>query len=129
MSLEKGALVADGDGGAPTSGEVDGGEGSYHCCGRLGEFSDESVSEVHRGAPGTAVQPPTSAMAPGSGGGGGAGGWAAGSDRDPRVEKLERSMGPFAATAPGVDGAASSSSSSSTQVRDASLPSSLLVAG
>nr|BBD82328.1 hypothetical protein [Oryza sativa Indica Group]BBD82338.1 hypothetical protein [Oryza sativa Indica Group] len=54
-------------------------------------------------------------MAPGSGGGGGAGGWAAGSDRDPRVEKLERSMGPFAATAPRVDGAASSSSSSSTQ--------------
>uniref|UniRef100_A0A0E0BM29 Uncharacterized protein n=1 Tax=Oryza glumipatula TaxID=40148 RepID=A0A0E0BM29_9ORYZ len=51
-------------------------------------------------------------MAPGSGGGGGAGGWAAGSDRDPREEKLERSMGPFAATAPGVDTAASSSSSS-----------------
>jgi hypothetical protein len=60
-----------------------------------GEFSDESVSEVHRGAPGTAIQPPTSAMASGSGGGGGAGGWAAGSDRDPTEEKLERSMGPL----------------------------------
>nr|ABA95317.1 hypothetical protein LOC_Os11g44980 [Oryza sativa Japonica Group] len=34
-------------------------------------------------------------MASGSGGGGGAGGWAAGSDRDPTEEKLERSMGPL----------------------------------
>nr|BBF89457.1 hypothetical protein [Oryza glaberrima] len=33
----------------------------------------------------------------------------------PTEEKLERSMGPLAATAPGVNGAASSSSSSSTQ--------------
>ncbi|XP_052135548.1 uncharacterized protein LOC127754120 [Oryza glaberrima] len=40
----------------------------------------------------------------------------------PTEEKLERSMGPLAATAPGVNGAASSSSSSSTQACMISLP-------
>ncbi|XP_052135545.1 uncharacterized protein LOC127754118 isoform X2 [Oryza glaberrima] len=94
-----------------------------------GELSDESASEVHRGAPGTAVQPPTSAMAPGSGGGDGGGDgerrrrWRAAMAPDmPTEEKLERSMGPLAATAPGVNGAASSSSSSSTQACMISLP-------